>query len=97
MLKSGQPQAPVVSESRSEEASALFDEPIQTFEKLTDREVDVLELVAKGLTNGEIATKLFISRGTVKSHVASIMQKLSAKSRTEAASRALTTGLLNQK
>jgi two-component system, NarL family, response regulator LiaR len=92
-------QAPVLAEPETQprQVSPLFDEPLQLLEKLTDRESDVLELLAKGLTNVEIANQLYISRGTVKSHVASIMQKLSAKSRTEAASRALTTGILHHK
>jgi two-component system, NarL family, response regulator LiaR len=74
----------------------LFDESWQMVEHLTTREVAVLELVAKGLTNKQIADQLYIGSGTVKSHVSSLMQKFGARSRTEAASRALESGILNQ-
>jgi DNA-binding NarL/FixJ family response regulator len=84
------------SSQSSDLAVQLFDESWQMIEHLTTREVDVLELMAKGLTNKEIATQLYIGNGTVKSHVASLMQKFGARSRTEAASRALDCGVLNQ-
>lgn len=79
-----------------ETAPRLFDESWEMIEHLTTREVAVLELMTKGLTNKEIATQLYIGSGTVKSHVASLMQKFGARSRTEAASRALDSGILNQ-
>lgn len=56
---------------------------------LTDRELDVLRLMVDGLTNPEIATKLFVSRSTVKFHVSNILMKLGASSRTEAVSMAI--------
>ncbi|NNU28403.1 helix-turn-helix transcriptional regulator [Isoptericola sediminis] len=52
---------------------------------LTDRERQVLELVAEGLTNGQIAERLFISRKTASVHVSAILRKLGVTSRTEAA------------
>jgi two-component system, NarL family, response regulator NreC len=52
-------------------------------EKLTMRERVVLELAAEGLTNGEIANRLSISRRTVESHRASLMQKMGLKTQTE--------------
>ena len=55
---------------------------------LTDREVDVLDLVDQGLRNSEIATRLHLSEKTVGHHVSSILAKLGASSRTEAVRRA---------
>ncbi|WP_159798772.1 ATP-binding protein [Puerhibacterium puerhi] len=56
--------------------------------RLTDRERQVLDLVAEGLTNGQIADRLFISRKTASVHVSAILRKLGVTSRTEAAVRA---------
>jgi NarL family two-component system response regulator LiaR len=48
---------------------------------LSEREIEVLELLAKGMTNKEIASALFISRATVKSHIENILRKLEASDR----------------
>ena len=61
---------------------------------LTDRELDVLELMVDGLTNPQIAEKLIITRATAKAHVHSILQKLCAASRTQATVKAMKEGLL---
>ena len=53
--------------------------------RLTDRELEVLRLVAKGLSNKEIATELVIAENTVKNHVRNILEKLQLRSRMEAA------------
>jgi DNA-binding NarL/FixJ family response regulator len=63
-------------------------------EPLTERELQVLQLLAAGLANKIIATRLGISEHTVKFHVGSIMAKLDAASRTEAVTRAARRGLL---
>lgn len=58
---------------------------VQPIEPLTDREEEVLALVARGRTNAEIAAELFISLSTVKTHVAALMAKLGARNRVEIA------------
>jgi DNA-binding NarL/FixJ family response regulator len=63
-------------------------------DELTAREREVLELVAKGLTNSEIGEKLFVSPQTVKTHVRHIMDKLSVSDRTQAAVKAVQRGLV---
>ena len=57
-------------------------------EPLSDRELDVLRLLDKGLSNGEIAQRLVVTVGTVKSHVHSIISKLGVSSRTQAVAQA---------
>jgi non-specific serine/threonine protein kinase len=61
---------------------------------LTEREVEVLQLVAQGKTNPEIATALFISRGTARIHVSNILGKLGAHTRTEAVDLARQRGII---
>jgi DNA-binding NarL/FixJ family response regulator len=61
---------------------------------LTERELEVLQLIVDGYSNAKIATELFITVGTVKTHVRSILNKLCADDRTQAAVRALRTGLV---
>lgn len=63
-------------------------------ERLSDREMDVLRLLTKGQPNKEIAQVLFISESTVKTHIASIFQKLGVRDRTEAVTAALRRGIL---
>jgi DNA-binding NarL/FixJ family response regulator len=61
---------------------------------LTPRETDVLKLIADGVGNAEIAERLFVSLGTVKGHVADILEKLSASDRAQAAVTAYRRGLI---
>ncbi|MCD8511586.1 MAG: response regulator transcription factor [Bacillus sp. (in: Bacteria)] len=63
-------------------------------EELTQRELDVLKLLAVGLGNKEIGEKLFVSEKTVKTHVANILHKLQVKTRTQAALLATKHGLV---
>ncbi|NLO38424.1 MAG: response regulator transcription factor [Ruminiclostridium sp.] len=61
---------------------------------LSDRELEVLALIAKGLLNKEIAKKLFISEKTVKNHISNIFKKLNVSDRTQAAVYALKNNLV---
>ena len=63
-----------------------------TLDPLTDREMDVLKLVAQGMSNQEIADELVISEGTVRTHVSNILSKLHLANRTQAALYALREG-----
>lgn len=62
---------------------------------LSERELDVLRLVACGLSNTDIAQKLFLSEGTVRNYVSAILNKLEVADRTQAAVLALRAGLVN--
>jgi NarL family two-component system response regulator LiaR len=73
-----------------------WEQSLPLIEMLTERELEVLHLLAQGLPNKEIATQLVISERTVKFHVSSIMGKLGATNRTEAVSLAAQRGLLSQ-
>lgn len=64
-----------------------------TEDPLTEREAEVLGLVAQGLTNQEIADRLYVSERTVRTHVSNILSKLHLANRTQAALYALRTGL----
>jgi len=67
----------------------------QLIEPLTDRELQILTLTAKGFTNKAIGKQLGISDRTVQNHLANIFQKLNAESRTEAVMRAVSLGLIS--
>ena len=80
------------TQEANHESAALDREPLT--ETLTPRERQILELMAEGLGNKEIAWRLKISEHTVKFHVSSILAKLDASSRTEAVTQGLRRGLL---
>ena len=61
---------------------------------ITPRELDILEAMAAGLSNREIAERLFVSENTVKTHAARLFAKLSARRRTQAVQLAKTAGLI---
>lgn len=63
-------------------------------EALSERELEILKLVAEGFSNRELATALFITEGTVKNHLTNILSKLNARDRTQAAFKARELGLI---
>ena len=65
----------------------------QAFEDITDREREVLVLLAQGLSIRDIAEQLVVTEGTVKNHVSNILAKLQAENRTQAADIARRYGL----
>lgn len=67
----------------------------ERFDELSAREKDVLQLIAKGLTNQEIAQRLFISPHTVKNHVSHIYQKIGMDDRTKVALWAVRAGIVS--
>ncbi len=65
-------------------------------EPLSEREQEILKLIAQGLSNPEIADRLFLAEGTVKNYVSNILQKTNTRDRTQAVLKAQSLGLLNQ-
>ena len=74
-------------------ADVEYDQMIAAY-PLTERELEVLQLIVEGCSNAIIAEKLYITVGTVKTHVRNILNKLCADDRTQAAVRALRSGLV---
>ncbi len=79
------------------EGFAASSQPDQDVDQeLSDREIQILQLIAEGLSNKGIAQKLSISEHTVKYHLKNIMQKLGVQNRTEAVAFAIRAGLIKQ-
>jgi two-component system, NarL family, response regulator LiaR len=68
---------------------------LENTEELTERETEILKLLARGKANKQIASALFVEVKTVKTHVSSILRKLGVHSRTQAALQAVHTGLVS--
>ena len=69
-------------------------EQTRALEMLTERECDVLRLLAQGQSNREIADQMFVGMETVKSHVGSVLLKLGVRDRTQAVISAYETGFI---
>ena len=89
----------LLSAPAAESLAAVYDDQAlevedELSEEITSRETDVLRLLAEGLVNKDIATRLGISEHTVKFHISSILDKLGASTRTEAVARGIRRGLI---
>lgn len=94
-LKASQPAIPTAGRPGDDpSADPGADPPVENGRTLSPREIDVLRLVAQGLTNTQIATTLFISEATVKTHINHVFAKLDVRDRAQAVSYAFRAGLL---
>jgi NarL family two-component system response regulator LiaR len=87
---------PKIAERVIQEISGAKDLEYNPFTELTKREMEVLRLIAKGLSNADLAAELFISENTVKGHVSNILSKLQLGDRTQAAVYAWEQGLVHR-
>ncbi|HKI52487.1 MAG TPA: response regulator transcription factor [Anaerolineales bacterium] len=87
---------PLVAERVLENIRGDDSEEPALFTELTERELDVLRLIAKGMTNSQIAENLVISENTVKGHVSNILSKLHLADRTQVAVYAWQSGIVNK-
>ncbi|XWX03029.1 response regulator transcription factor [Aggregatilineales bacterium SYSU G02658] len=85
----------ILSTEATQALIAAATRPTVASYNLTEREREVLQYVAAGLTNAEIAERMYISRSTVKFHVSSLLSKLSVATRAEAITVALKAGLVD--
>jgi two-component system NarL family response regulator len=86
--------SPAMATKLLDEFVQMSRDPVQTT-SLTARELEVLRLVARGMSNRDIAKELFISENTVKNHIRNILEKLQMKSRMEAAMYAVRSKLID--
>lgn len=85
--------SPAVARRLMDYFTQLRPEPVTVFPQLSEREREILELVAAGLKNAQIATRLSLSPKTVRNHVSNILSKLQVADRTQATVVALAAGL----
>jgi two-component system, NarL family, response regulator LiaR len=91
----GRPERVVVKEVEVPAASTFVADPARREALgITRRELEILELMAAGLSNKEIADRIFVSENTVKTHASRLFDKLGAKRRTQAINTAKGTGLI---
>jgi DNA-binding CsgD family transcriptional regulator len=93
----GEPDRPPRAAGTAGTAAAATAAPGEPLEPLSQRELEVLRLVATGRSNQEIATELYVATGTVKAHLHNIFRKLEARSRLEAVTRARDLRLLGER
>jgi LuxR family maltose regulon positive regulatory protein len=84
-----------VADSEQTTSSQLGVTELELVEPLSERELEVLQLIAKGLTNQEVATRLYLSLHTVKVHAHNIYGKLGVKNRTQAVAKGKALGILS--
>ena len=101
ILRGGAPIDPFIAQEILKQISAAIIPPAEDqkiidadMELLTGRETEILNLVAQGMSNREIAEQLFVSKYTVESHIKHIYRKLSVSKRTKAVSAARSLGIL---
>jgi LuxR family maltose regulon positive regulatory protein len=85
-----------VAESEQTASSPMRGSKSELVEPLSERELEVLQLIAEGLTNQEVATRLYLSLHTVKVHARNIFTKLAVKNRAQAVARGKALGILSQ-
>lgn len=88
--------APAIGSTLAERLARRPSEQVAGLAQLTDRELEVLRLIADGLSNAVIAERLFIGEGTVKTHVTNILSKLQVTDRTKAAALAWQQGIIDR-
>jgi LuxR family maltose regulon positive regulatory protein len=84
-----------VEESEKDEPSQRRESGSELIEPLSEREIEVLQLIAEGLTNQEISSQLYLSLNTVKAHTRNIYGKLGVNNRTQAGARARALGIIS--
>jgi ATP/maltotriose-dependent transcriptional regulator MalT len=89
-------EAPLPASGLEDESSSEFSPSVEGRKRvgITDRELEILNLIALGLSNREIATRLYLSENTVKTHCSRAFEKLGAARRTQAVKRGKEMGLL---
>lgn len=84
----------VIVEKQVQSHEFIFNESACTRLNISKRELEVLHLMAEGMSNNEIADRLFVSKNTIKTHIARLFEKLEANRRTQAVEKAKRLSLL---
>jgi len=87
-LAPARPSPPAPNLSASSTSAPTYIDPTAYVEQLTEREREILRLVARGASNRQIAENLYLTEGTVKNHMSNILSKLGVRDRTQAAIKA---------